>query len=182
MQNEGIIDTLDYKVSPSGRKVRAHRVKVGDTNPDMVVPEKDNIKEAVKSDKEPPFMLVLKRTGIRIYPTGLKVAVYYNQKLDKYFSVPYGEGVNSVIQSEETEINEAVDVVGQLQKIKDTHQHGTINHKDGTASKVDVQTAHAILTVHKALNDENKTKFSDMMARSNGHMKKAADFAWNKVK
>ena len=180
--SEGIMDTSDFKISPSGRKIRAHRVKVGDINPNMLDKEKDNIKEAVNPDKEPPFVLVLKRTGIRIYPNGLKVAIYYNQKLDKYFSVPYGQGVDATIQAEEIELDEAVDVVGQLQKIKDTHQHGTINHKDGSASKVDVQTAHAILTVHKALNDENKKKLSDMMARSNHHMKKAADFAWNKVK
>lgn len=180
--SEGVMDTSDYKLSPSGRKIRAHRVKIGDTNPDMLDKEKDNIKEAVNPDKEPPFVLVLKRTGIRLYPNGLRVAIYYNQKLDKYFSVPYGQGVDATIQAEEIQLEEAVDVVGKLQKIKDTHQHDTINHKDGSASKIDVQTAHALLSVHKALNDENKKKFSDMMARSNHHMKKAADFAWNKVK
>jgi hypothetical protein len=180
--SEGVMDTSDYKLSPSGRKIRAHRVKIGDTNPDMLDKEKDNIKEAVNPDKEPPFVLVLKRTGIRLYPNGLRVAIYYNQKLDKYFSVPYGQGVVATIQAEEIQLEEAVDVVGKLQKIKDTHQHDTINHKDGSASKIDVQTAHALLSVHKALNDENKKKFSDMMARSNHHMKKAADFAWNKVK
>ena len=180
--SEDIMDTSDFKLSPSGRKIRAHRVKVGDTNPDMRDKEKNDIKEAVNPDKEPPFVLVLKRTGIRLYPNGLRVAIYYNQKLDKYFSVPYGQGVDATIQAEEIELEEAVDVVGKLQKIKDTHQHATINHKDGSASKIDVQTAHALLSVHKALNDENKKKFSDMMARSNHHMKKAADFAWNKVK
>ncbi len=180
--SEGVMDTSDFKLSPSGRKIRAHRVKVGDINPNMRGDEKDNIKESTSKDKEPPFVLVLKRTGIRLYPNGLKVAIYYNQKLDKYFSVPYGQGVDATIQAEEIELEEAVDVVGKLQNIKDTHQHGTINHKDGSASKIDVQTAHALLSVHKALNDENKKKFSEMMARSNHHMKKAADFAWNKVK
>jgi hypothetical protein len=27
---ESIVDTADYKIGPSGRKVRAHRIKVGD--------------------------------------------------------------------------------------------------------------------------------------------------------
>jgi hypothetical protein len=45
-----------------------------------------------------------------------------------------------------------------------------------------VQTAHAVLTIHKNLNDENKKKFADMVARSSHHMKKAADFAFSKVK
>jgi hypothetical protein len=118
-----------------------------------------------------------------MYPNRTKIALYYNQKLDKYFSIPYGGGVDSAVQAESVEqIEEAVDAIGQLQKIKDSHSIGTVRHKDGTASKVDVQTAHAVLTIHKNLNDENKKKFADMVARSSHHMKKAADFAFSKVK
>lgn len=174
--DEGVMATSDFKVGPSGKKVKAHRIVMGKKEDDF-----EEVKEAVDFDKDPPFVLVLKRKAIRLYPDKTKVALYYNQKMDKYFTVPYGPEVNSTVQAEET-IIEAVDVVGQLQNIKDKHQHGTINHKDGSASKVDVQTAHALLTVHKALNDENKKKFSDMMARSNHHMKKAADFAWKSMK
>ena len=36
---EGILDTADIKVSPSGRKVRAHRIKVGDVAYDNEVKE-----------------------------------------------------------------------------------------------------------------------------------------------
>ena len=132
--------------------------------------------------KDTPYILLLKRKAIRIYPDGTKVALYHNKQLDKYFSVPYGPGVDAAIQAEEIELEEAVDAIGQLQKIKDSHSHGTVNHKDGTASKIDVQTAHAILTVHKNLNDDNKKKFSDMVARSSHHLKKAADFSWKQMK
>jgi hypothetical protein len=132
--------------------------------------------------KDTPYILLLKRKAIRIYPNGTKVALYHNKQLDKYFSVPYGPGVDAALQAEETELEEEVDAIGQLQKIKDSHSHGTVNHKDGTASKIDVQTAHAILTVHKNLNDDNKKKFSDMVARSSHHLKKAADFSWKQMK
>ena len=57
-----------------------------------------------------------------------------------------------------------------------------INHKDSSASKVDAQTAHAILTVHKSLNDVNKKKFADMVSRSSGHLQKAADFSRKHMK
>ena len=57
-----------------------------------------------------------------------------------------------------------------------------IKHQDGSTSNIDVQTAHAILTVHKALNDDNKKKLSDMMSKSKHHMSKVADFAWKSVK
>ena len=175
---EAELDTSDFKISPTtGRKVRAHRFKVGDT-----VKEEVEIQEAtLEIPDDPPFVLVLKRKAIRMYPNRTKIALYYNQKLDKYFSIPYGSGVESPLQAEEV-VEEAVDAIGQLQKIKDTHQHGTIKHKDGSASKVDVQTAHAVLMVHKNLNDENKKKFADMVARSAHHMQKAAEFSFSKVK
>lgn len=181
---EGVIDTSDIKPAGyGGPKVRAHRIKVGDDapqvsdDPDEVKKESVGINEAVG---DPPFVLVLKRKAIRLYPDGTKIALYHNDKTGMMFSVPYNTEMKPVIQAEQ--IEEAVDVVGQLKKIKDKHQIATINHKDGSASKIDVQTAHALLTVHNALNDENKKKFSDMMARSNHHMGKASEFAWKKVK
>lgn len=54
----------------------------------------------------PPFVLILKRKAIRYYPNDTRVALYHNQKLDKYFSIPYGTGVDGVIQAEEVEVNE----------------------------------------------------------------------------
>ena len=182
---EDIVDTSDFKIDKSGRKYKAHRIKIGDT------PAADGSVELAKEEAiqlqeriDPPFVLVLKRKAIRMYPEGTKIALYYNERLRKYFSVPYSDeaGLDSPIQAEETELEEAVDAIGQLQKIKDTHQHGTVNHKDGSASKVDAQTAHAVLTVHKSLNDENKKKFADMVSRSAHHMQKAAEFSWKQMK
>ena len=187
---EGTIDTSDYKIDASGRKYKAHRTKIGDTAP-QVGDDPEEVKESTEvvvnesHVKNPPFVLVLKRKAIRYYPEGITNVLYYNEKLNRYFSVPYSAEVpmNNPVQAEEVEqVEEAVDAIGQLQKIKDTHQHGTVNHKDGSASKVDVQTAHAVLTVHKSLNDENKKKFADMVARSSHHMQKAADFSWKHLK
>jgi hypothetical protein len=182
---EDIVDTSDYKIDKTGRKYKAHRIKLGDTTPAVADGTVELAKEEVLELNEridPPFVLVLKRKAIRIYPEGTKIALYYNERLKKYFSIPYSDeaGLDSPIQAEE--IKEAVDAMGQLQKIKDSHSHGTVNHKDGSASKVDVQTAHAVLMVHKSLNDENKIKFADMVARSSHHMQKAANFAVNKMK
>ena len=174
---EGVVDTSDYKIDKSGRKYKAHRITVGNT------PAADGSVELAKEEvvqlteaQDPPFVLVLKRKAIRLYPDGTKIALYHNDRLDKDFAVPYASASQPVIQAE------AVDAIGQLQKIKDTHQHGTVNHKDGSASKVDAQTAHAVLTVHKSLNDENKKKFADMVSRSAHHMQKAAEFSWKQMK
>ena len=176
---EDIIDTSDFKLDKRGRKYRAHRIKLGDTTPAVADGTVELAKEEVvqlTEAQDPPFVLVLKRKAIRLYPDGTKIALYHNDRLDKDFAVPYSTSSQPVIQAE------AVDAMGQLQRIKDSHSHGTVNHKDGSASKVDVQTAHAVLTVHKSLNDENKKKFADMVARSSHHMQKAANFADSKMK
>jgi hypothetical protein len=176
---EDIVDTSDYKIDKTGRKYKAHRIKLGDTTPAVADGTVELAKEEVvqlTEAQDPPFVLVLKRKAIRLYPDGTKIALYHNDRLDKDFAVPYSTSSQPVIQAE------AVDAIGQLQKIKNSHSHGTVNHKDGSASKVDVQTAHAVLMVHKNLNDENKTKFADMVARSSHHMQKAANFAISKMK
>lgn len=188
---EGIVDTSDYKLDAAGRKYKAHRVKFADTpakgSEEMEVAANSDMKEDVsylQEAKEPPFVLVLKRKAIRVYPDGTKIALYYNDKLKRIFTVPYDTEDRLSIQAQEEveQVEEAVDAIGQLQKIKDTHQHGTVNHKDGSASKVDAQTAHAVLSVHKNLNDVNKKKFADMVARSSHHMQKAAEFSWKQMK
>ena len=184
---EGVVVSSDFKLGKDGRKVKAHRRKIGDEllgEPEYAEVEKMQKEEVVKLTEahDPPFVLILKRRAIRLYPDGTKVALYRNDRLNKVFAVPYDTTMDPVIQAEEVKLKEAVDAIGQLQKIKDTHQHGTVNHKDSSASKVDAQTAHAILTVHNSLNDNNKKKFADMVARSNGHLQKAADFSWKHMK
>jgi hypothetical protein len=176
---EGIEDTADYKISPSGRKVRAHRIKIGDveyTKEDFeIVEATDEIPD------DPPFVLMLKRKAIRMYPNRTKVALYYNQKLDKYFTIPYGKGINSPLQAEEVEqIEEAV--MDQLHKIVAGKQAQTVKFGNGQTKKVDHYTASAITQVHKAVNDENKKKLADMVHKSPAHLVKVADFAFSKMK
>jgi len=193
---EGVKDSSDFKVvtdaNGNQRKVKAHRVVMTKDYSNDTVKE-ETLDESILQ-KDPPAVLVLRRKNIRSFSNDTYIALYYNDKLNKYFSIPYSTNsdINSPIQAEETELEEAVDGIGQLQKIQDTHQHfsgpilkklnGIVRHKDGSASKVDAQTARAVLTVHKSLNDENKKKFADMVARSSHHMQKAAEFATSKVK
>ena len=180
---EGVLDTSDFKIGPSGRKVRAHRVKVGD----VAYGQEDDIKEdfelveaPIDFDNDPPFVLVLKRRAIRMYPDKTKVALYYSKTLDKYFSVPYGGPMGAVVQAEETQIEEAV--MDQLHKIVNDKQAQTVKFGNGQSKKVDHFTASAITQVHKALNDENKKKFADMVHKSPAHLAKASDFAFSRAK
>lgn len=64
---------------------------------------------AESSHEDPPMMLILKRRGIRIFPDGQRVALYYNDKLGLSFSIPYVAGKfqqDAVGVYEETEVNE----------------------------------------------------------------------------
>lgn len=41
---------------------------------------------------DPPPLVVMRRKAIRMYPFNTKVALYYSDKLNRYFSVPYQTG------------------------------------------------------------------------------------------
>ena len=138
------------------------------------------VEAPVDFNNDPPFVLVLKRRAIRMYPDKTKVALYYSKTLDKYFSVPYGGPMGAAIQAEETQIEEAV--MDQLHKIVAGKQAQSVKFGDGSTRKVDHYTASAITQIHNALNDENKKKFADMVHKSAAHLAKASDFAFSRMK
>jgi hypothetical protein len=57
--------------------------------------------------KDMPSVLLLKRKGIRVFPDGQKIGLYYAQAIDKYVSIPFqdinisGHSVNEEIQLNE---------------------------------------------------------------------------------
>jgi hypothetical protein len=182
---EGVKDTSDFKVvtdaNGNQRKVKAHRVVLTKDTPQV---KEETLDENVLQ-RDPPAVLVLRRKNIRSFSNDTYIALYYNDKLNKYFSIPYSTNsdINSPIQAEEVQIDEAkITGIDQLKKIRDSKQHGTVNHLDGSASKVDAFTASAILVVHDKLNDENKKKISGMVSNSHYHMSKVANFAFSKSK
>ena len=133
-------------------------------------------------DKAPPFVLLLKRQAIRIYPNNTKIALYYNERLGKYFSIPFVGDKADMIQAQESveQIDEAV--MDTLHKIVAGKSAQSVKFASGHTRKVDHFTASAITQVHKALNDTNKKKFADMVHKSPEHFAKASDFAFSKAK
>ena len=197
-------DTADFKLNSAGRKVMAHRFKVGDKGTDITIDTPDKLNNAldmedgrIKSFKEsddakvnsgnikndPPFTLVLKRKAIRMYPNNTRVALYWSERLKRYISVPYEAGgdvglaqIESVIpESEQLSLEESI--VSELETIKKTKQSGKILHSDGKSSSVDYATANAILGVHGKLNDENKKKIIGLAVKSKDHFSKVLAFA-----
>ena len=184
-------NTADFKLVMGSdgkmKKIRAHRIKVGDRAPGIGDdPEQDieNVKEDTSRIKDPPFVLVFKRKAIRPYPGGMKVAMYYNKNLDKYVTVPYGKGMDNIVQAEE-EVFSFTDYLEEGKQVMD-HLHDivkdggkkSVKFANGESRSIDSYTASAIVDVHKKVNDENKKKLSAMVHKSPDHLLKAVKFAF----
>ena len=185
-------NTADFKLVMGAdgkpKKIRAHRIKVGDRAPGVGDdPEQDmeSVKEDVSKVKDPPFVLVLKRKAIRPYPGGTKIALYYNKQIDKYFSVPYGPKMaDNVLQSEEDissfadYLEEGKQVMDHLHDIVDNKAKKSVKFANGESRSIDHYTASAIVGVHKKVNAENKKKLRTMVHQSPDHLLAAAKFAF----
>jgi hypothetical protein len=149
---ESVIDTSDFKLSTSGKKVRAHRIKFVDA---------EEVKEEIILDesiaKDPPFILILKRKAIRLYPNGMKVAVYHNDRLDKDFAIPFTQDDAGMIQAEQIELD------------------------TGDIVELDEETLEAFQAVYLSLTEENQEKFVDLIHTSPETFEQAREFALSKV-
>lgn len=156
--SEGVIDTADYKLSASGKKVRAHRIVLDkEDEEEKEVKEEVTLEEAVVS--EPPFIILLKRTAVRLYPNGLRVATYTSDKLKREFAIPFVGREAGMVQSAE---------------------EYQIELNDGTIIELDEETDIAFENVYEELDEENKEKFVLMMYESKETFEKLKDFVLNK--
>jgi hypothetical protein len=96
-------------LSPSAKKIWAHRIIL--SKKDSVEDDQNNIKENFEVIEEqfrgdPPTVLLLKRKAIRMYQNGTRIALYFNERLNKYFSVPYSDDIKIIcyIQSEQNQL------------------------------------------------------------------------------
>ena len=147
----------------------------------------ETLDESMKDvPNDPPFVLILKRKAVRPFPNGAKIALYYNSKIDKYFSVPYGAGIDPAgIKAESVESginNQSSKGINRLYMIKESNNQGSVNHLDGSSSMVDVKTANVLLDVYEDLNEDNKLKFAELVEQSSHQFQKAANFSFNYTK
>lgn len=74
------------------------------------------------------------------------------------------------------------DALKTIKSITKDKSAKTVKFADGKSVKVDMQTANVLLKVIDALNDKNKSKFSDMINQSKASFMKAVDFSWKAAK
>jgi hypothetical protein len=74
------------------------------------------------------------------------------------------------------------DAISHLKKVVAFKTSTPLYHKNGTQTKLDPQTANALLTVHGSLHPDNQKKFNDSCEHSKEGLAKMIDFAWKQVK
>ena len=112
----------------------------------------DNVGSAFPLVPEPPAVLVLKRKAVRLYPDGTRVALYWSDKLKKYFSVPYGPAIESSIQAEEY--------------IKELIASEELLLNDGNVISLNEETKYQILKTYNRLEEDNKEVFWQQLTES----------------
>jgi len=159
-RRETVQYTSDYKISPEGRKVRRARLKFADlVDVDDLYKDKDTdkkeVKESVSVSKEPPPVLLLRRKAIRLYPDDTRIALYYSQKLDRHFSIPYGPKIDeNPIQAE-----------------------GNVMHlEDGNVIELTEEMTQSISETYDSLSENNKNKFLEKLTESIESFEKIYEF------
>lgn len=143
---------------------------------------------------DPPWMLMFKRSGVRIFPNGKRVAMYNNAKLDITVAIPYQSGgtpqdeddlvvpVSEGAEMLKEDVLSEGKVVESLRNIIDKHQASKVTFKNGTTSMVDAATAKALVTVFDNLSPENQKKFESFANKDKASFMKLVDFSWKNVK
>ena len=112
----------------------------------------DNVGSAFPVMPEPPAVLVLKRKAVRLYPDGTRVALYWSDKLKKYFSVPYGPAIDSTTQAEEY--------------IRELIESEELLLNDGNVVSLNEETKRQIIETYSRLDESNKEVFWQSLTES----------------
>ena len=131
--------------------------------------------------KDLPAMLVLKRTAIRVFPDGRKVALYFADKINTYIPVPY----DSIGKTTATAMSEATDpdgnkesIVRDLEKIVKTGQTQDVVFHDGSRRRINPLDAKFILATYEPQDEAGKQNVSRVINTGN----KVFDKVLKKVK
>jgi len=118
----------------------------------------------------PPIIMVIKRKAVRLYPDGTRIALYYNDKMKRYFSVPFGtpEADISGVQAES--------FIDELRAMSNLTEETTLELQDGSQVELDVLMANRIVYAYDGLEEDNKQKFVDLLTSSEESFDKAYEF------
>jgi hypothetical protein len=135
---------------------------------------REELEEGTRMDSPlvpvPPIILVIKRKAVRLYPDGTRIALYYNDKMKRYFSVPFGtpESDISGVQAES--------FIDELRATVNLTEETILELQDGSQVELDVLMVNRIVHAYDGLKEENKEKFIDLLTSSEESFDKAYEF------
>ena len=118
----------------------------------------------------PPIIMVIKRKAVRLYPDGTRIALYYSEKLKRYFSVPFGtpEADMSGVQAE--------NFIDELRSSSNLTEDTMLQLSDGTEVEMTPEMIDEIVYAYDGLEEENKEKFIGLLTSSEESFDKAYEF------
>lgn len=119
---------------------------------------------------DPPAVLVIKRRAVRLYPDGTRVALYYSDKLKRYFTVPYATMSSglSAIQAE--------NFIDELRSSSRLIENTLLELEDDSEVELNSEMVEHIIFAYDGLEEENKEKFIDLLTSSAENFDKAYEF------
>jgi hypothetical protein len=135
---------------------------------------REELEEGTRMDSPlvpvPPIILVIKRKAVRLYPDGTRIALYYNDKMRRYFSVPFGTPESDVsgVQAES--------FIGELRAMSNLTEDTTLELQDGSQVELNGSLVNHILDAYDDLEEENKEKFIDLLTSSAESFDKTYEF------
>jgi len=135
---------------------------------------REDLQEATKMNAPlvplPPIIMVIKRKAVRLYPDGTRIALYYNDKMKRYFSVPFGtpEADISGVQAES--------FIGELRSSSKLTEDTVLELSDGTQVELNASLIEHIVYAYDGLEDNNKERFIDLLTSSAEGFDKAYEF------
>ena len=136
----------------------------------QAVREDLNEAQSVPLVPTPPIIMVIKRKAVRLYPDGTRIALYYNDKMKRYFSVPFGtpEADISGVQAE--------NFIDELRATVNLTEETTLELQDGSQIELDTLMVNRIVYAYDGLEEENKEKFIDLLTSSEESFDKTYEF------
>jgi hypothetical protein len=118
----------------------------------------------------PPIILVIKRKAVRLYPDGTRIALYYNDKMKRYFSIPFGtpEADVSGVQAE--------NFIDELRSSSNLAEDTMLQLSDGTEVEITPEMIEQIVNTYDNLIEKNKEQFINLLTSSEESFDKAYEF------
>lgn len=123
-----------------------------------------NINESTQAlVEDPPYLVTLKRLNIRLYQGNIKVALYYSDKLNKYFTIAYGKNINAEPMQSEN-IIERKNILDTLYNIQKNNISENITLINNSIVNVDINVANNLINLYEQLDETNKDKMLSLIS------------------